>query len=173
MIDTEDKQAWCEAAIADEEQFVNQRLPFLGLDGFINPEKAADKYTHDLFVRFPSDLKSVRTPFFKAGERYGIDPQYAVTFNVKDGQRYRRLYPNILVIFDVNWETTCKVIAGNVYEVQPMHRTYCGFLKDISNAIKQSGCHSVEYTRRVGDTNGNGKVSWVFDVRHLHEVGVG
>lgn len=172
MMNTEDKQAWCSAAEVEEREFVGTRLPFFNLLGSINPAKDTDKYAYDLNIVFPSDLKSVRTPLFKAGELYGIDPQYAVTFNVKDQKRYTKLYPNIVVVFDVKWDTTCKVIGSNVYEVQPMHHTYSGFLRDIANAIKLSGCKQINYQRRVDDRAGNAKASWVFDVRHLHRMDV-
>ena len=172
MIDTEDKQAWCTAGEELEREFVGTRLPFFNLLGGINPAKDSDKYTHDLNVVFPSDLKSVRTPLFKAQDLYGIDPQYAVTFNVKDYERYTKLYPNIVVMFDVNWEITCKVIGSNVYEVKPMHETYAGFLADIRNAWLADGCQQIEYKRRVDDRAGNAKTSWVFDARLLHKLKV-
>ena len=172
MIGTEDKQAWCSHGEELEREFVNRRLPSFNIGGGINPHKSTDKYTHDLNIIFPADLKSVRTPLFKAQELYGIDPQYAVTFNVKDQKRYTKLYPNIVVAFDVKWETTSMVIGSSVYEVLPMHRTYVGFLRDIANAIKASGCQQINYARRVDDTAGNAKTSWVFDVRHLHEMGI-
>lgn len=170
---TEDKQAWCRAGEGWEREFVETRLPFFNLEGGINPQKDNDRYTHDLQLTFPSDLKSVSTPLFKARELYGIDPQYAVTFNVKDARRYWRLYPNIIVVFDVNWQTTVKMFGSEAYEVQPMHRTWAGFLKDIANAIKASGCKLIAYQRRVNDNSGNAKASWVFDVRHLHEMAAG
>ena len=168
---TEDKQFWCNAAEQDERAFAVNRLFQLGLAGSVNVDKRTNPYTHDLFVQWPSDLKNVRTPLFKAKELHGIDPQYAVTFNVKDGERYRRLYPNIVVIFDVNWEETTRKIGETVYRVEPMHVTYAGFLDDISNAVKAGGNQRINYQKRVDDTLGNAKASWVFDVRLLQQVG--
>lgn len=170
-IDTEDKQAWCRAGEELERQFVETRLPCFDLGGGINPAKDTDKYTHDLNLVLPSDLKSVRTPLFKAQELYGIDPQFAVTFNVKDQKRYSSLYPNIVVVFDVNWQTTEMVFGTTTYKVEPMHRTWAGFLRDIANAIELSGWKKIQYSRRTDDSAGNAKESWVFDVRHLHEMG--
>lgn len=170
MIDTENKQAWCSNAEADERAFAVNRLFDLGLAGGVNVGKRTNKYTHDLFVNFPADLKSVRTPLFKAKEHFGIDPQYAVTFNLKDQQRYSELYPNIVVIFDVNWSTTVKEIGGQVYRVEPMHETFAGFLRDIHNAVVAADWQQIIYSRRVDDTAGNAKSSWVFDVRLLHRL---
>lgn len=169
---TEDKLAWCHAAIKEEHDFIQCRLPEVGLAGVINPAKTQDPYTYDLAVTFPSDLKSVRTPLFKAADLYGLDPQYTVTFNDKDGRRYSRLYPNLIIIFDVKWETTSMEIAGRTYKVNAMHRTYCGFLCDVRRAVVADGCHRIRYARRSGDTGGNAKESWAFDVRRLHELGI-
>jgi len=123
MIDTEDRMAWYAQAHIHEQQFVDTRLPALGMVGIINPAKATDVFAHDLMLTMQADLKSVRTPLFKARELFGIDPQYAVTFNVKDWNRYTDLYPNIVVVFDVDWKDTSKVIGGITYRVQPMQAT--------------------------------------------------
>jgi len=169
-MDTEDKQAWCTYGEEKEDSFVKTRLSELGLAGFTNPAKKLDKYTHDLFVSFQADLKTVRTPLFKAHKLYGIDPQYAVTFNHKDVERYKQLYPNIIVIFDVMWEQLSKEIGGVVYTVKPMHITAAGFIHDIRRAVIRSGSKTINYARRVDDTQGNAKLSWVFDVRDLQII---
>lgn len=168
---TEDKQAWCDAAEAQERAFAVNRLFDLGLSGAVNVAKRADPFTHDLFINFQADLKSVRTPLFMAKDLYGIDPQYAVTFNIKDGNRYAKLYPNIVVVFDVNWAETEKELGEKVYRVNKMHETYAGFLDDIRRAIMLDGSKRIEYHRRTEDTQGNARSSWVFDVRRLHKLG--
>lgn len=169
-MDTEDKQVWCDYGDDAERHFVAGRLFDLGLGGHINPQKKTNPYVHDMFVQFPSDLKTVRTPLFKSMELYGIEPQYAVTFNHKDAERYKELYPNIVVIFDIWWKNCASNIGGQDYAVKDMHFTVAGFLSDIRNAIVKSGSHRIDYTRRVGDTNGNAKFSWVLDARHLQKI---
>lgn len=170
--DTEDKLAWCEKFGGETEfVFASKRMHEIGLPTFVNPAKNQDKYTHDLYTIFPADLKTVRTPLFKSLELFGIDSQYAVTFNVKDGTRYAKLYPNIVVIFDVEWKTQCSMIIGSKnYQVQPMHQTHAGFLQDIRNAIIKSGNKKIKYSRRVDDESGNAKESFVFDVRNLQRL---
>ena len=54
--------------------------------------------------------------------------------------------------------------------IDPMHSTYWGLLSHIADAIAASGDQKHTYQRRVDDTDGNAKWSWVFDVRKLHEV---
>ena len=170
--DTEDKLAWCDKYGTEAElSFAVGRMHEFGHPSYVNPLKKTDKYTHDLFTILPSDLKTVRTPLFKAMGLFGIDPQYAVTFNIKDGIRYSKLYPNIIVIFDVKWEEQLSMVIGGVrYEVKPMHQTYIGFLSDIRAAIEKSGKRKIQYARRKEDINGNAKESFVFDIRHLHQL---
>ena len=170
-MNTEDKRAWCEYGDRAEKEFSIGRLFDLGLSGGVNLGKRTDPYTHDLFVNFPADLKSIRTPLFKARDLYQLDPQYTITFNAKDGLRYRDKYPNIIVIFDIKWEVLRKDIDGFPYEVDPMHLTVAGFLSDIRRAIKKSGSHKIVYQRRINDEEGNAKESWVFDARDLHIIG--
>jgi hypothetical protein len=170
--DTEDKLAWCEKFGTENElNFAISKMHDVGLPTYVNPAKKTDKYTHDLFTIFPSDLKTVKTPLFKAKELFDIDPQFAVTFNLKDGLRYTKLYPNIIVIFDVEWKDQCSmIIGGNKYEVQPMHQIHVGFLKDIKNAIIKNGNKKITYSKRVNDNKGNAKESFVFDVRNLQRL---
>ena len=169
-MDTEDKKAWCDKGAMEERMFAVGRLFDLGVTGEVNLEKKEDPYTHDLFVRFQADLKSVRTPLFRAKELYGIDPQFAVTFNLKDGTRYATKYPNIIVMFDIDWQETSKNIGGVVYTVTPMRETFLGFLDDIRKAISLDGNKRIDYHRRVDDEQGNARSSWVFDVRRLHRM---
>jgi hypothetical protein len=169
-MDTENKQEWCDYGDDAERIFAAGRLFQLGLGGHINPQKKTNPYVHDLYVQFPSDLKTVRTPLFKSMELYGIDPQYAVTFNHKDAERYKDLYPNIIVIFDILWNECHKEFGGVKYQVADMHLSVAGFLSDIRNAIIKSGSHRIDYARRVEDTSGNAKSSWVFDARHLQQI---
>ena len=171
-LSTEDKLAWCEKFGDETERtFATDRLFNLGIASWPNLEKRTNKYAHDLFCIFQSDLKTVRTPLFKSQELYGIDPQYAVTFNLKDQERYNSLYPNIIVIFDIKWEVTEMELNNIIYKVNPMRVTVAGFLADIKNAIKADGNQKIEYKKRVNDDNGNAKSSYVFDARLLHRIG--
>lgn len=170
-MNTEDKQAWCLAAEIEERRFVEERLPELGLTGEINPAKKFDKYAHDMFVNgWPADLKSQKTPLFKARELFGLDPQYVVSFNENDGKRYSDNYPNIMVFFDVDWQETTRFIGGRLYEVEPFRATYAALLDSVWRAIESDGLQKHDYLNRVDDVLGNAKSSWIFDVRRLHRL---
>jgi hypothetical protein len=172
-MDNEDKLAWCEKyGEQTENEFCVSRLYELDVLGYLNPEKKHNKYVHDLFLVLKADLKTVRTPLFKAQELYDIDPQYAVTFNLKDANRYKELYPNIVVVFDVMWDKeSCSMdIGGRTYSVEPMHKTFAGLLGNVKNAIIASGSKKITYRNRINDSAGNAKESYVFDVRNLHLI---
>jgi len=169
-VDNEDKLAWCAYGEETEHVFSQQRLFDLGLAGHVNLEKKTNPFTHDLFVQFPVDLKTVTTPLFMAREMYDLDPQYTVTINHKDVTRYKQLYPNILIMFDVNWKELSKEINGNVYTVAPMTTTVAGFVSDVRRAVQKCGNKKITYKNRIDDNSGNAKESWVFDIRHLHQV---
>jgi hypothetical protein len=100
--DLQNKHWWCQHGEKLEQAFVRQ-YPQLGFR--INPEKATNRYAPDLVdssgMRF--DLKTQNTPFFQAQSRFRLDPQTTVTFNRKDRRRYSDSYPDIGIIFWVDW----------------------------------------------------------------------
>jgi hypothetical protein len=75
----------------------NERL---GLKARINPDKGENSYALALIVDGRlADLKVQNTPFFKAREKYGVDPTYAITFNRKDYNSYKSKYLDIDIYF--------------------------------------------------------------------------
>lgn len=111
-----------------------------------------------------SELKTQNTPFFTAQKNFGIDPTYAVVFNLKDMERYAFQYPEIEIVYWVNWiptriefengrEITCKSLSG-IWSI-PFQK-----LKEI---IDTSPLH--DYYQRTNDNRGNAKSSFVLDIR--------
>jgi hypothetical protein len=98
----DDKQKWCEHGRELEDEFV-LRQRFVDVLIGINPDKDSNPFTYDMRIDLPCDLKSTKTPWRKAQEMFGIDPMYAVSINQKDLRRYARLYPNIVIVFDVDY----------------------------------------------------------------------
>lgn len=151
-IDLEDKLAWCEAGAAAEGDFVAQ-ANIVGWGISMNPAKLKDKFTHDLMGMVPMDLKSIRTQWRESERLFGIPSEYAISINVKDLQRYAEKYPNILILLDVAW-------AGKYMLTIPR-----------AQALQKAGkARPHKYVRRQDDTNGNAKVSLIFDLRDLDEV---
>jgi hypothetical protein len=167
-LDNEDKLAWCNAARANEFEHVLTMVR-RGIGIAMNPAKATDPYTHDLMLTIPADVKCVRTPLFKARELYGIDPQYAVTLNLKDVQRYEK-YPLMAITFDVSWELLETTIGGVCYRVDPMNGVWVAWMDVVRRAIDRGKAKTIEYKARVEDTNGNAKASYVLDLRWFCEI---
>ena len=81
-MDLQDKQSWCEHGRNLEDIFIEEFGEELSLE--INKNKSESVYVIDMFntkYGVLSDLKSQNTPFFLAGKKYNIDPQFAVVFN--------------------------------------------------------------------------------------------
>ena len=99
---TEDKEWWIEKGLKAEGHFIRIAEQRFGINISINPEKKANKYSPDLLLPngYRADLKTVRTPFFKAGD-YGMDPSSTVTFNHKDYIRYlsKNFYRAFFILF--------------------------------------------------------------------------
>lgn len=115
----QDKDSFVEYGADEEIKFVNQVAPDLGLEAEINPVKEDNPYAIDLIVdEHLTDLKKQETPFFTAEKQFdGADPQYTVTFNTNDFERYREKdADDIDIIFWVHWEE----LEGYGTKVQPM-----------------------------------------------------
>jgi hypothetical protein len=160
----EDKAAWIAYGQIAEREFCTWAAT-IGLDARLNPAKQADPYAFDLLLDGqPADLKTVRTPFYSSQVLYGISPQYAVTFNLKDAERYRAIYPDIRVVFDVRFT---RWHIQSPLAVEPMRLVAVGTLDEIAAAVKARGSQKHEYAARTDDRNGNAKASWLFDVRDI------
>lgn len=177
--DTEDKAAWCAFGEELERRFVAVVAPAAGIGTFrVNPEKGTDRYAIDLVELEPQagqlvDLKHQATPFFRAGDLYGVDPQHAWAFNVKDAWRYATKYPRAVIVvwLEFAWPATVKELAGKRYTVEPFAGVYYVPFGDLLASIL-SGRHPVHhYGRRQAapaslfDAGGNATGSYIIDPR--------
>ncbi|MEL0325448.1 MAG: hypothetical protein VXA09_00395 [Burkholderiaceae bacterium] len=151
-IDHKDKLAWCEEGERREREFVgNHDITGWGIS--MNPAKQKDKFTHDFLGTVPMDLKSIDTQWRDSQAMFGIPPEYAISINLIDLQRYRKKCPNIVLVLDVLW-------AG-VYTLTIPR----------AQALQKAGkAKPHQYEQRKNDTKGNSKVSLIFDLRDLDEV---
>ena len=97
----------------------------------IHPSKAEDSYHPDLLLNykdeeFIAEVKIKNSPLF-FGRRYNVDPQYALTMDLKDSFNYDRLLNEGIDLFIfawVKWEahemTTSYNGRENSYRVKPM-----------------------------------------------------
>jgi len=145
--DNQNKPEWCVHGGKFEKEFVKRMLD--ARCGCVeNPAKGEVPYTHDLFLTFPGDLKTIRTRFNTSG-KYGIPSHSAITLNAKDVDRYTEKYPHILIIFDVEYEDFSRVCYAS--------------LREIKRAIQLGKAKLHTYKDRIDDTEGNAKDSWVLD----------
>jgi hypothetical protein len=168
MHNTEDKGWWVIEWAKQEQLFVAQVCPALGLAAAINPAKQHNRYAPDIVVDGRvADLKSQQTPFFKARVLYNLDPQYVVTFNRKDYLRYQRLYPTIMIYFWLDWQVREMLIGRSVFAVQPLAGVWRASLAQLATLIEQRTAPLHTYQRRQNDLQGNAKDSYLVDVRAL------
>jgi len=151
----QDKTAWCEHGAALERSFVSQG-DIAGWGVAVNPAKHSDPYTHDLLAVVPVDLKTVKTGWRKSKELFGIDPDWAVSINVKDFVRYGKLYPNILIVVDAQFSE----VSRGRYSLTVQRARWL---------IGNGRAHKHSYQDRVGDAV-NAKDSYVFDLRDFDRL---
>jgi len=152
VIDLEDKKSWCHAGFLAEQDFVATNK-LIGWGISMNPNKHEDPYTHDFVGIVPIDLKSIRESWRKSLELFGIPSMYAISINTKDLIRYSTLYPNIIVLLDVEW-------SGIYMLTMPRAKA----LVSSGKAVKH------EYKNRKDDAKGNAKTSYIFDLRDLDKL---
>jgi len=163
--DTEDRDWWYIHGEKLEESFVALCRERLGMDAHINPAKARYKTAPDLIVDGAiSDLKTQNTPFFMAG-RYSLDPRFAVTFNRKDYERYKRLYPDIVIYFWLDWtQTTWRdrsvAYLGGIYRLP---------FSGVAALIEAPAPEHV-YINRQSPDDRNAKSSFLLDIRKFEQI---
>ena len=161
--DTEQKDAWYEFGEKREQAFVSAVAPNIGLDANINPEKDQKDHALDLVVDdVYADLKTQETPFFKAETKYGVPPQYAVTFNMNDYRRYKRKEHGFEIYYWVRW-------AGEEaygYSVEQMEGVWSIGFERLRSLIENGRFSKHAYRRRQNERrDGNSRRSYVLDLR--------
>ena len=93
--DPEDKSKWCEYGSEVEIEFIDNycnkgiSLPFK-----LNPNKKTNPMVRDLICTHPEhldllgDVKRQETPFYLAGKKFGVPPQFEMTSNLADHYYY-------------------------------------------------------------------------------------
>ena len=168
MLNLQDKQSWCEHGRKLEDLFIEQFGNKLSLE--INKDKSDNVYAVDMYNiedKLLSDLKSQNTPFFLAGTKYNVDPQFAVGFNKKDKLNYIDKTSDgsdIYIYFWVKWKKQERFNV-KVLGIDAIFRAKFSTLLEI---LDDNKLH--EYRQRKDDNKGNAKASYVLDVRKLDLV---
>ena len=167
-IDLQDKKSWCEHGRKLEDLFVERFGESLSLK--INEAKTDNVYAVDMLNtkdNLLADLKTQNTPFFLAGKKYEVDPQYAVVFNKKDKLNYIDKTgdgSDMYIYFWVQWKDEERFNVS-IKSVDSIYRIKFSALLGL---LKESKLH--RYNQRKGDTRGNARSSYVLDVRSMELV---
>lgn len=166
----EDKAYWCERGEQAELAFLDGVAQVYGLALAVNPEKQRDKYATDMVqlgTNVELDLKTVTTPFFKAGD-YGYDPQHTVTLNHKDYIRYSHKYApewsdkQAVILFWVNWPEQERY----GHHVPAINGLWSLQLADLDAMVRKGALRCHEYlNRKNGNVGSNARASWLIDLR--------
>ena len=167
-MDLQDKKSWCSHGRILEDLFIDKFGDELSLE--INKDKSDNVYAIDMYNtqdNLLSDLKSQNTPFFLAGKKYNIDPQFAVVFNKKDKLNYIDKTANgsdIYIYFWVKWK---KQERFNV-RISEMDSIFRSKFSSLLEVLDDNKLH--QYKQRKNDSKGNAKSSYVLDVRNLELI---
>lgn len=167
--DPQDKDAWVDIGNELEHEFVDTVAPRLGLDAEINPVKEGhdgNEYAIDLIVDDKhTDLKCQATPFFMAKELFGIDSQYAVSFNVNDYERYKKKIQNvggIDILFWVTWPDE----KSHGTSIDAMEGIWKVSMAEIIVMVEHQNALINDYNNREKGTR-NAKDSYMLDLRQM------
>ena len=155
MHNTEDKAYWVQRG-RDLEDLFHETVHIEGCGVSYPTAKIDDPYGHDFLLTRPMDLKVQAEPFRKAEELFNIPPRYAISINLKDLQRYTKMYPNIVFVVVVLFEGEMEIRQMTLQRAREL--------------VANDSAKRHEYRYRKGDQSGNAKVSYIFDLRHLDEI---
>lgn len=162
-INNQDRQSYYKLGEKYEDAFVTmcqQRK----LNAKINPEKEFNKTKPDLLMFDKvSDLKTQTLPFFKS-DRYGVSPEDSITFNRKDYERYKRLYPKIDIYVWRGWE---EQEAYGVKVKKVIDVLWLPF-KKIAKLI-EDGAKEHFYQQRINDRF-NAKSSFILNRNKFYDI---
>jgi hypothetical protein len=163
-MNNQDKAAWIRVGDAWEKQFEGSELGS-GVAIYRNPAKDRDPYAYDFRLGMPCDLKTRRTRFYTA-DRYNINPYSAITINKNDIDRYREMWPHIVIIFDVRYPNEVDRRGIKYGKLETIRYSPLYYIID---KINRDLAKLHYYEQRVNDRSGNAKESYVLDCMWFNE----
>ena len=160
-----DRDYWHKEGERLEVEFVS-RCKARGIEAIINPKKKHDKYAPDLIVFGNlADLKCQFQPFFTAYLKYRKNPQWSVTFNRKDYERYGELYPDIDIYFWVWFEEQYRFGV----KVLPVRGVWHSPFSRICSMV-DDGVPEHVYHTRGGEGDVNAKSSFILNLKDMEKI---
>lgn len=161
--DVNDKKSWIDYGDQCEFDFVKM-MNKAGFVAEINPEKTMNVYAPDLIVNGRvAELKTRRSPFFMSQKKYGIDPNYAVTINTRDVDRYASENPGMMIFF---WTTYNKETRYGV-EIAGIDGVWAIRMDKLYRLTRDAPVH--KYVSRDG-SGGNKTESYVVDLNDMEQL---
>jgi|APSaa5957512535_1039671.scaffolds.fasta_scaffold16329_3 hypothetical protein len=126
--DLDNKAFWCQLGEDKERAFVKVMSKINSpYQVKIHPEKKINPYHPDLLVNFNSDnligeVKVKNSPLFIAN-KYKVNPQYALTMDLKDSFNYNKLLMlgiDVIIFAWIRWEAHEMQLTNKTYKVAPM-----------------------------------------------------
>ena len=126
--DLDNKAFWCRLGEDKEHAFVKVMSKIDSpYQVKIHPEKESNPYHPDLLVNFNSDnligeVKIKNSPLFIAN-KYKVNPQYALTMDLKDSFNYNKLLErgiDVIIFAWIRWEAHEMHLSNKTYKVKPM-----------------------------------------------------
>jgi hypothetical protein len=149
---TEDFERWYKLGLKQEAYFVEHIAPLIPIEADINPAKETDVTAPDLMIAGEvAELKNQQTPFFTVRRKFGLDPQFTITFNRGDYRSYKAKYPKMDIYFVVDWRLLSYDDHGTKIVVVPMKAIYKVNFSLLSRKIEAGEVRLHEYGRRKGD----------------------
>jgi len=150
----EDKSFWCKHGEHQELAFVkvfdelkSKNMINSNLDIQIHPEKENNPYHPDLQVNgsIVAEAKIKNSPLFMA-RTYGVDPQYALTIDLKDVFNYKKKLiedqQDLLIFIWVKWEAHKMVTNRGETSVRAMAGIWsCNFSKILYFLSDNAHCY--------------------------------
>jgi len=164
---TEKKDDWLSYGEKKEREFVETIAPKIGIDAKINPKKNQRPEAIDLIVDdVLADLKTQETPFFTSLRKSDIPPQWCVTFNVNDFERYKEKNERLDIIFWVRW---IEELEGYGERVNTMEGVWKTKFDKIERKINNNDITKHNYNRREDDDR-NARDSFLLDLREMNKL---
>jgi hypothetical protein len=165
--DPQDREHWHQYGVTKELALVEflHRNPGIGLIAKMNPAKEDSPFPPDLVVDgVISELKTQNTPFFKAQTRYGLDPQWAVSFNEADFLNYRVNHRGMPIYFWVEWQT----LRGYGVTLHPLSCIYRMSYDLMCSMVPTAKLH--RYQNRGGPGDKNKPTSYGLDLHRMEMI---
>jgi hypothetical protein len=159
-------KAWRKWHLGMTKIFVNKVAPCFGISAKINLGKLEDRGTVDVLVEsggqdIPTELAVVNTPYYTAW-KHGVNPDYAVSFNVRQLETLSAVEVPTLIIFWVEYPSS--IAFGR--RIEATRRVYWNWVSKFVAQVRKNKPPMHEYNERKEDPGENAESSYVLDIRN-------